>query len=94
MKNLLAEGIAPKRAATISQLLEKLQPLSDLRSELAHSTMTVSEIEGARVAVLHNAAAEGTAQTIRNVLTLEQFKECHKDLSNIANSLRQEADRN
>jgi hypothetical protein len=91
LAKLMAEPGSTVRARKIGPLLERLTPLSELRSELAHSTMSVAEIDDEMVAVLHNAAAADTARTI---LSGARLRACHRELSQIVNSLRQEVGRN
>jgi len=83
---LIGEGECALRDKKIRPLLERLEPLSKLRSELVHSTMSVAEIEGEKVAVLRNAAADDS----RMILSLADFKARHAELSRIVNSLQQE----
>ena len=89
LSRLIIDGSCAIRTEKIGPLLARLEPLSNLRAELVHSTMSVAEIDGEWVAVLHNAAAD----TARTVLSAMRLKACHQELSKIANSLRQEAAR-
>jgi hypothetical protein len=89
LARLIADGCLAARADKIGGLLKKLEPLSDLRSELAHSTLSIADIEGETVAVLRHAGAD----TTRTILSLARLKGCHGDLSGIVNSLGQQASR-
>ena len=93
LKNQVLGGHVPGRVGRIHELLNRLEPLSNLRSELAHSTLSTAQIEGLQVAVLWNADAPEDAEGTRTILTLTKLREVHMHLSRVANSLKQAADR-
>jgi len=88
LAQILTGGACALRARKIRPLLRRLRALLDLRSELVHSTLSLTESKGETVAVLRHAANEA-----RTILSLADLKVRHSEFSQIANSLRQEADR-
>lgn len=93
LKRCLIENPRPLRADRIQRLLQPLAELVCLRSELAHSTLSIGQVEGETVAILWNAAEPSKADGLRRIISLDRLRCVHQQLSSIANSLRQEAER-
>jgi hypothetical protein len=93
LKRSIAEAASPISVTKVAPLLERLQPLSELRSELVHSTLSITDMDGQSIVILWNASDDQETDLRRVVLTFDRLRRCHWELSDIANSLRQEADR-
>ena len=89
LKQALPPGTASREANRIRKHLQALEPLSKLRSELVHSTMSIGSAEDEEVVVLWSAAEPHRASGCRTLLKYEALQEIHKKLSDIANSLDQ-----
>jgi hypothetical protein len=71
------------------KLLKELRPLTDLRSELAHSTFSVVPISDPMLILFKNAAECDTWIDRRVVITLERLMKAKSELSRVANGLKQ-----
>ncbi len=91
LTTLLAENRPGIPADCILELLRRLVPLSELRTEFAHSTMSLAEVEGECVAVLRNAAEQQAAAGTRTILNLRLFQSRYAEMCDIANQLGQRA---
>lgn len=80
---------ASARKKKLLQLLDELQPLAELRTELAHSTMSAGLLEGDGTVFLKNAAEHHKWIDRRVAITAEGMKEAHRALSDLVNRLRQ-----
>jgi hypothetical protein len=93
LRRLLAEDRPIIRPMSILPRLKRLETLWVVRSELAHSTMSIEVIEGKRVVILRNAAESEEATGPGTILTYTSLKETHEELSRVANWLKQAAQR-
>jgi len=89
LKEAYGKEPSNKRTRATLALLAELGSLSDTRSELVHSTMSISKLEGAQVCVLRNAAEQDNSYGVRSILSVDRFKAILKQLSNVANRLGQ-----
>lgn len=79
----------PKTDNKLLRLLDELSPLAELRSELAHSTMTHGTEEGRAVIILRNAAENHPFIDRRVIVSASNLRDANRQLSNIANQLKQ-----
>lgn len=93
LKQALDDPPPSMRSNRLLPLLEKLRPLSDLRSELVHSTVSIADMEGETVAVFRSAAEPQEGVGERLIMTTARLKGLREDLSRVANGLKQEAGR-
>ncbi|HYI63366.1 MAG TPA: hypothetical protein VEW71_00620 [Allosphingosinicella sp.] len=93
LKKALAVNLSNLRSAPILALLDDLRPLSDLRSDLVHSTVSVATVEGSPVAVFRKTSEQEAGVGDRRIITAAGFKDLHEALSGVANRLKQEAAR-
>jgi hypothetical protein len=89
----LREGIAKaaedKRHAKLLEVLDALKPLTELRSELAHSTIAEGWLDEAPVIFLKNAAESHKLIDRRTIVTIASLQDAHKALCGLVNQLGQ-----
>jgi len=78
-----------KADRSLQKAMVELQPLAELRSELAHSTLERAAVNGQVIFLLRNAADEGSSVDRRVVVTPASLRDATSQLSQIANRLRQ-----
>jgi len=76
----------------IGLLLDELAPLSFLRSELVHSTMSFARVDGGDVILFRNAAETHPLVKQRMVMSTDELKRAYEAMSNLANRLGQQAE--
>ena len=91
LRKMLSQPDCKVRVVKIGKLLDRLEPQSNLRSELVHSTISISNLEGIQAVVLWPSDEPQPADGRRTILTLEKLKNNWRDLSQIVNALEQEA---
>jgi hypothetical protein len=84
-----AAGKPDTKARKLLKLLKELEPLADLRSELAHSTFTIVPLSEPPLILFKNAAESDVWIDRRMVITLERLIKAKSELSRVANGLKQ-----
>jgi hypothetical protein len=79
------------RQKKLLKLLDELAPLAELRTELAHSTMSAGLLGSEPTIFLGNAANCHKWIDQRVAITAEGMKEAHRALSGLVNQLRQQS---
>lgn len=89
LKKLSDQGkINFKRPQMLKDRLEEFRPFADFRSEIVHSDMTLSIVDGAATAIFEN-AAQICPKIFRKktLISTEEFEMVWQDMSNAANLL-------
>ncbi len=90
LRETLASKPPKVRSDKLLTLLERLEPLSNWRSQLVHSTVTVAPVEGEVVAVFRCASEQLDGSGERLIMTRARLRWLFDQLSQVANSLKQE----
>ena len=91
LRKMLSQPDCKVRVVKIGKLLDRLEPQSNLRSELVHSTISISNLEGIQAVVLWPSDEPQPADGRRTILTFDKLKHNWRDLSQVVNALEQEA---
>ena len=78
-----------KQESKLLSLLNDLEPLADLRTEIAHSVQSWGWLDGRSTVVLKNAADQHSRVDRRVVIALDELKDAHRELSSLANQFSQ-----
>ena len=92
LKRALEASPEDPARSSILAILEELGAVSDLRSELVHSTVSTATVERRTVAVFRRANEQDAGSGRRLIMTRESLKVAHDRASNSANKLKRAAD--
>lgn len=91
LRDIIEPQSSSGQAKKLAKLLNELEPLADLRTELAHSTSCIGRLDGELMIFLKNAAEQHPRIDRRLAISPDDLRNAHVDLSILVNQLSQMA---